>query len=71
MLQEIKTFRDFIEDDHSKQFAFMPLRLESCMLLKGLYKDEKGISKVVLHVFDSHTNFIGTIENPHSIPNRD
>lgn len=70
MIQTIKTFRDFIQDDHKAQFAFLPLQLENCMLLQSFEKDEKtDISRVVLHVFDSKTHYLGTIENPHYIPN--
>ena len=69
MLQTIMTFRDFIKDNHKEQFAFLPLQLENCMLLKSFEQDEKGVSRTVLHVFDSQTHFIGTIENPHFIPN--
>lgn len=70
MLQTIKTFRDFIQDDHEKQFSMFPLQLETCMLLKSFEADEKGRYRTVLHVFDSSTNLIGTIENPHYIPLR-
>lgn len=70
MFQEIKTFRDFIEDDHSKQFALMPLQMETCMLLKAVEKDDTGLSRIVLRIFDSETHYIGTIERPHFIPNK-
>lgn len=70
MLQEIKTFRNFIKDDHKKQFAFMPMQVESCILLKAYEEDEKGVHRVVLHIFDSKTNYLGTIENPHYIPDK-
>lgn len=69
MLQELLTFRDFIKDDHKKQFAFMPLQIENCMLLQEYVVDEQGVSRNVLHVFDSHTTYLGTIEKPHFIPN--
>lgn len=68
MLQEIKTFRDFLTTDPRKQFAFMPLQLETCMLLKSVEVDDTGLSNIVLHVFDSNTHYIGTIEHPHFIP---
>ena len=71
MLQEIKSFRDFIQDDHKKQFAFLPLQIESCLLLKSFERNEEtGVSRIVLHVFDSHTSYIGTIEEPHFIPDK-
>lgn len=70
MLQTIQTFRDFIEDDHEKQFAFMPLQLETCMLLKSFEEDENGVYGDVLYVFDSGTHLIGVIKNPHYIPQR-
>lgn len=71
MLQTILTFRDFIETDHQTQFAFLPLQIENCMLMKAIEKDENGISKTVLRVFDSKTHYLGTIKEPHYIPNRD
>lgn len=70
MLQEIKSFRDFIKDDPKKQFAYLPLQIETCLLYKALEQDEKGIWGTVLHIFDSNTNFIGTIKEPHFIPNK-
>ncbi len=70
MLQEIKTFRDFIKDDPKEQFAWLPLQIENCLLYKTLEKDEKGISKMVLHVFDHSTNYIGTIEEIHYMPQK-
>lgn len=75
MLQEIKTFRDFLTNDPKKQFAFLPLQIENCMLLKAIEVGEEGtpeagVSRIVLHIFDSKTNYVGTIENPHSIPDK-
>lgn len=70
MLQAIKTFRDFLTTEPSKQFAMLPLQIETCMLLKAVETDDTGLSKIVLHIFDSQTNYIGTVENPHTIPNR-
>ncbi len=70
MLQVLKTFRDFIKDDHKSQFAFMPMQLENCILLQSLEKDKEGVSRIVLHVFDSKTTYLGTIENPNYVPNK-
>lgn len=70
MMQQIKTFRDFLTTDPSKQFAFLPLQLETCMLLKSCEVDSEGITRIILHVFDSQTHYIGTIEQPHYIPSK-
>ena len=69
MLQEIQTLRDFI-GDAKEDFKFMPLQVQSCLLFEKYEKDENGVSKKVVYVFDSGTCFIGKIENPHYIPER-
>lgn len=69
MLQEIKTLRDFLKNP-DEQLKFLPLQIESCLLFKDYVKGEDGVSRLVLHVFDSTTAYIGTIENPHYIPKR-
>lgn len=71
MFQTILTFRDFIKEDHKKQFAFLPLQLETCMLMKVVEEDEKGVSHIVLHIFDSKTHYIGTVKDPHWIPGKE
>jgi hypothetical protein len=69
MLQTILTFRDFVKDPQ-EQFKMLPLQLEQCLLFKEWKKGEDGIMHTVLHVFDHSTYYIGTIEDPHWIPEK-
>lgn len=69
MLQTIQTLRDYLKNP-DEQLKMLPLQIETCLLFKEYEKDENGMSKLVLRIFDSGTNYIGTIERPHYIPNK-
>ncbi len=70
MLQNLLSLRDFIQDDHKKQFASLPYQLENCMLLQEFKECEDGVMRNVLHIFDSKLTYIGSIEKPHFIPSK-
>ena len=70
MMRALLSLRDFIQDDHKKQFAFLPYQLENCMLLQEFRVCADGVSRTVLHIFDSKLTYIGTIEQPDYIPDK-
>ncbi len=69
MLQTILSLRDFLKDPQ-EDLKMLPLQIETCLLFKKWEKDEEGILKLHLYVFDSGTNLIGVINEPHYIPNK-
>jgi hypothetical protein len=71
MLQTLLSLRDFIDDDHKKQFAHLPYQLENCMFLSEFKECKDKVYRKVLHIFDSKLIYVGTIEEPHWIPSRD
>lgn len=70
MLTVLKSLRDFIREDPKKQFAFLPYQLENCLLLQEFVECQDGVSRTVLHIFDSKLTYIGTIEQPDFIPDK-
>ena len=69
MLHQLKTLRDFLDDE---QMKWLPsnLQVENCILLTQNKVQEDKVFRTVLQVFTSGGTWIGTIVEPDFIPKK-